>query len=664
MSSKDENLLWSPSVAQKSSSNLFKYMDWLKIHESLDFTDYDALWQWSVSKPDDFWVSILHFFEVSYSGSYKKVRSQINMPGVQWFEGIKLNYAEHIFKSYTEDTPAVIYKSENQDTKELSWKKLKTAVSKVKNYLSSQGVEKGDRVIGYLPNGPEATIAFLATNAIGAVWSSASPDFGLDALVDRFAQIAPKVLIASVGYSYNGKWFDKTEVVESLTQSIPTITSTVWVSKEHNSNHSLANRDIYWGSLMSDIQATKLTFERVDFNEPIWVLYSSGTTGKPKAITHSQGGILLEHYKYMTFHQDVKRGEKCFWYTTTGWMMWNYIQSSLLVGGTMVLYDGSPVYPSLDILWSYVDEKEITHFGTSAGFLLSCEKVGQIPNTKYDFKNLRSIGSTGSTLPPESFDWVYQKVKNDLWLTSISGGTDVCSAFVGGNPLKTIRRGEIQSIALGCKLEVWNDKGAVVETGDIGEMVIAAPMPSMPIFFWGDISNQQYTSSYFETYNNVWRHGDWIKITDNNGVKILGRSDATLNRGGVRIGTSEIYSAIDDVSEVADSLVVCIEHQDGSFFMPLFVQLKEGESLSDNLVKKIKNRLRLKYTARHVPDKIIEVESIPYTISGKKLETPVKKVLMGSPVQEVVNLGTLRNPESLQIFEELSNNIINDRKGQ
>jgi acetoacetyl-CoA synthetase len=636
-------LLWSPSEQFKKESNLNHYMLWLKKSYNLSFEDYHTLWQWSVDNVADFWESQWKYFDILHEGSHTDVcRDQ--MPHVTWFEGTSLNYAEHIFRKATEKYPAIIFKSEQSEVQEISWKTLTHHVSSLQQFLQQKGIKKGDCIGAYLPCIPEATVGLLAASSIGAIWSSCSPDFGSNAVIDRFAQINPKVLIAADSYCYNGKQFSKTDTINEIVKAIPSLEQIIIIS----GNEGVEEKFQSWRDIIS-IRPKVLEFTRVPFNHPIWILYSSGTTGLPKAIVHSQGGILLEQLKYGTFHNDFKPGEHCFWYTTTGWMMWNYIHGSLLAGATMVLYDGSPGYPDLNALWEFIEEVSIHHFGTSAGFILANLKGNIKPSEKFDLSSLRSIGSTGSTLPPEGFDWIYGYIKKDLWLASMSGGTDVCSAFVGGNPLWPVYAGEIQCRALGCKLETFDEEGKVVENEE-GEMVITQPMPSMPVFFWNDPEYVRYRESYFEMYTNVWRHGDWIKITPRHGVIIYGRSDATLNRGGVRIGTSEIYRAVDKVKEVKDSLILCIEKPGGEFWMPLFVLMNEGQLLSEEIKKKINSTIRADYSPRHTPDEIIAVPDIPYTISGKKTETPVKKVLMGKDPKKVVNAGALRNPASMDFF--------------
>jgi acetoacetyl-CoA synthetase len=503
-----------------------------------------------------------------------------------------------------------------------------------------------------MPNIPETTASFLAVNGTGAVWSSCSPDFGTASILDRFQQVEPSVLIAVDGYQYNGKFFDTRATVQQLIRSLPSLRAVLIVRNacQHDLARMEDERIRYWDEL--EPTAGTLTFERVPFQHPQWVLFSSGTTGLPKAITHSVGGMLLEQFKYGAFHNNFKPGDRCFWFTTTGWMMWNYIHGSLLAGGTLVLFDGSPAYPNLNTLWRLCAETKITYFGTSASFIMACKKAGIHPGQTYDLSALQSVGSTGSPLPPEGFQWIYDEVKRDVWLASMSGGTDVCSAFVGGNPLEPVNIGEIQCRALGCALESWSEEGEPL-TDEEGELVITRPMPCMPVYFWNDPEFKRYKESYFEYFPGVWRHGDWIRITPRNGIVIYGRSDATLNRGGVRIGTSEIYRAMDEIPEVADSLIVCIEQEGGNFWMPLFVKIKPPATLNETLTASIRRKIRENYSPRHVPDEIIEVPDIPYTLSGKKTETPVKKILMGKEAGKAVNTGTLRNPESVEYFVQL-----------
>ncbi|WP_115868699.1 acetoacetate--CoA ligase [Marinoscillum furvescens] len=639
-------ILWTPGQDLIKNSNLTSYIAWLQEAKSLHFSNYDELWKWSVDEVDAFWESIYEYFEVIDHGKYNQVTSGGHMPGVRWFEGSEINYAEHIFR-HAADGPAIIFQREGEDPVEVSWDELKQKTAAFAEYLLAQGVEKGDRVVGYIPNIPEATIAFLATCSIGAVWSSCSPDFGASSVVDRFLQIAPKVFVTVDGYQYGGKMFDRTAVVEEVINQLPSVKAVVEIPYL-TSDKKLATSDLWEACVSND--SSKLTFTPVPFSHPIWVLYSSGTTGQPKAITHSQGGVLLEHLKYVSFHNDVRAGERYFWYTTTGWMMWNFVQATLLCGATIVLYDGSPGFPDIKSLWKMAADLRVNHFGTSAPFIVACMKAKVDPASEFDLEALRSISSTGSPLPPEGFSWVYDHVKKDVWLCSMSGGTDVCSAFVGGCPVVPLYEGEIQRRALGCAMYAFDEKGTP-QINSVGEMVVTKPMPSMPIYFWNDTDQERYKESYFEMFPHVWRHGDWLEITDRNTLIIKGRSDATLNRHGIRIGTAEIYQSMSKVEAIQDSLVVNLELDGGHHYMPLFVVMKAGYSLSESVKKQIAQQLKADYTSRHVPDEVIEVTEIPLTISGKKMEAPVKKILMGHSAASSANLGAMKNPHSLQVFE-------------
>jgi len=643
-------ILWQPSEQFKRNSNLAKYMQWLKDNLNLECKDYDALWKWSVEHPAEFWKSISDYFKVIHHSSYSSVMSNDPMPYTKWFEGSTLNYAEHIFRNATDKHPAILFQSEHQPLAAISWDALKQKVAALQSFFIQQGIQPGDRIAGYLPNIPEATVSLLATMSVGAVWSSCSPDFGSASVMERFRQIEPRILIATDGYVYNGKSFNRMKDVKAIKAALPSVEKLIRIpftgSIIEEGNMAGA---VLWDEVMQT-SYTALQFTAVPFGHPIWILYSSGTTGIPKAITHSHGGVLLEHFKYLAFHNDVQPGENFFWFTTTGWMMWNYLHAALLLGATIVLYDGSPGYPDISALWRMATKIPVHHFGTSAPFIMACKKAGILPGEYGDLSALRSVSSTGSPLPQEGFDYVYEKIKKDLWLCSMSGGTDVCTAFVGGCSLLPVYEGEIQCRALGCEMYALDENGNRI-TDEVGEMVITRPMPSMPVFFWNDKQFEKYLSSYFETYPGIWRHGDWVKITPRNGVVILGRSDATLNRQGVRIGTAEIYRAVDTVPEVKDSLIVNIELPGGGDYMPLFVVMKENHSLTAEIKDTIKRTLRSTYSPRHVPDEIIAVNDIPYTISGKKMEMPVKKILMGKPLEQSVNAGSVKNPESLEFFK-------------
>lgn len=652
MLDREPAILWTPDDKTREHAHLTRYMRWLREHKRLSLDHYPALWAWSAEHPEAFWETVWEYFEVISHTPYERVLSGDEMPGARWFEGATLNYAEHVFRCKSPEHPALIFQNERGLSGQLSWAELEQQVAALAQFLLQSGVQRGDRVAAYLPNTPHAAVAVLAAMSIGAVWSSCSPDFGVSSVVDRFAQIEPKVLIAVDGYTYNGKPFDKREAVRDICRQLPSLQRVVWVPylDAHPRPEGLPGVVLWDEALQTP--AGPLAFEPLPFAHPLWVLYSSGTTGIPKAIVHSHGGNLLEHLKYLHFHNDVHPGERFFWYSTTGWMMWNFTIGSLLADATAVLYDGSPAYPSLDVLWKLAEQTRITHFGTSAPFILSCRKADLSPKDTCDLSALRSIGSTGSPLPPEGFRWVYERVKPNVWLSSMAGGTDVCTAWVGGNPLLPVYEGEIQCRCLGCAMESWDEDGHPVPPGEVGEMVVTRPMPSMPVFFWNDPDGSKYRSSYFEHYPGVWRHGDWLCITPRQTLIILGRSDATLNRQGVRIGTAEIYRALDQIPEIRDALILNLERPDGSDWMPLFVQLEPGATLDDALQQRIRNTLRTECSPRHVPDAIIAAPDIPYTISGKKMETPVKKILQKKPLDKAYNPDSMRNPEAMQFFIE------------
>jgi acetoacetyl-CoA synthetase len=651
-------VLWEPTAAAVESANLTAYTDWLRAGRGVDVTTYPELWQWSVDDLEAFWNSIFDYFKVSYDGERGPALASRAMPGAEWFPGIRVNWAERAFAGKDDDAVAILHASELRELDEITWGELRAKVAACAAGLRSLGVEKGDRVVAYLPNVAEAAVAFLAVASIGAIWSSASPDFGAGSLIDRFAQIEPKVLIAVDGYRYGGKDFDRTPVVRQLQEAIPSVEYTVllpYLDPEADATSGAAALEnvVRWDDLLVAGEGTELTFERVPFDHPLWVLYSSGTTGLPKAIVQGQGGILLEQLKKMHLHVDAKPGDRLFWFTTTGWMMWNFIVSGLLTEAAIVLYDGNPGFPDMGALWDLAEKAGITMFGTSAAYISACMKAGEEPAAGRDLSRLRSVGSTGSPLAPEGFDWIYEHVGSDTWLFSTSGGTDLCTAFVGGVPTLPVYRGELQARALGAKVESWDPEGHP-HIGVVGELVITEPMPSMPLFLWNDPDGTRLRESYFEMYPGIWRHGDWIEITERGTAIIHGRSDSTINRGGIRIGTAEIYRAVLESDEIVDALVVDLPRDGTDGVIELFVVLREGAELDDELRKTLARAIRERCSPRHVPDEVRAIKAVPRTLSGKVVEVPTKRVLMGADPTKVVSRDSLANPEAFDYFVELA----------
>ncbi len=647
--------LWEPSAELVERSRLREYMRWLEAERGLRFETYDELWRWSTTDLAAFWSSIWDFFGVQSTNRYLQVLPKREMPGAEWFRGAHLNYAEHLFAGKDDAEAAILHASELRELSELSWGELRAQVAATAAGLRGLGVERGDRVVAYMPNVPEAIVAFLATASIGATWSSCSPDFGPASVIDRFAQIEPRVLFAVDGYRYGGKDFDRRETLAELQEAMPSLARTVVLPYLDPAPELAALRDAMpWEELLAAGKGADLEFERVPFDHPLWVLYSSGTTGLPKAIVQSQGGILLEHLKKLNLHVDAHPGDRLFWFTTTGWMMWNFLVSGLLTRAAIVLYDGNPGHPDMGVLWDLAERAGVTMFGTSASYIAACMKAGVEPGAGRDLSRLGAVGSTGSPLSPEGFDWIYEHLGAGTWLFSTSGGTDLCTAFVGGCALLPVYRGELQGRALGAAVEAWDEDGNSV-IDEVGELVVTEPMPSMPVFFWGDDERQsRYRASYFERYPGVWRHGDWIEITSRGTAVIYGRSDSTINRSGVRMGTSEIYRAVLGIDEIVDALVVDVPRPGTEGWMPLFVVLREGAELDDELRREIARRVRTQCSPRHVPDEVFAIAEVPRTLSGKALEVPVKRILMGTPPEQAASRDSLANPAALDWFTEFA----------
>jgi acetoacetyl-CoA synthetase len=652
LASGEGEVLWQPTPAQADATRLAAYQRWLAQERGLRLPDYAALWQWSVDDIETFWQTIWDFFDVQADGSRQPVLASRTMPGAEWYPNARLNYAEHVFRHADPNAPALIARGENTPTREVSWAELQRDTGALAARMRQWGIVAGDRVASYLPNRVETVVAFLACASIGAIWSSCAPDMGAGVVLDRLRQISPKLLLATDSTSYNGKTQDRAAVVDELLRELPSVKAVVHIDGPLAAQRPVAWRDrTAWSAA---IEATaELTFTRLPFSHPLWIVYSSGTTGMPKAMVHGHGGIVLTHLKTLALQQDLRPGDRMLFLGGTGWIVWNLQLGALLTGASIVLYDGNPAWPNQEALWRFMDEYRVTSFGCGAAFLINAMKDGVRPREFAPMPRLRAIYSTGSPLPIDAYRWVYGNVKPDLWLASISGGTDIASGFVACAPTLPVTGGEIQCAELGVAAYAFNDAGKPV-VDEVGELVITKPMPSMPLYFWNDPEGKRYRESYFETFDGVWRHGDWIRFTPRGTCVIYGRSDSTINRFGIRMGTAEIYRVVEELPEVRDSLVVDLEFLGRPSFMPLFVVLKPGCVLDAALKGRIAGEIRSKASARHVPNEVYEVAEIPRTLTGKKMEVPVRKLLLGMAREKVASADSMVNPASLEFFVALA----------
>lgn len=653
---KEGDLIWQPSPAVIENANLSHYMRWLAENKIAQVTNYDELWQWSVTEIADFWQSIVQYRDIQFTKEADSVLTDSAMPGARWLPGAEINYTQNIFHKRNDTQPMMLMKAEDSPLQTLSWSEVYDKVHRLATVMRDMGITKGDRVVNFMPNRAETIIALLATASIGAIWSSCAPDFGAKSVLDRFTQIEPKLLFAVDGYRYGGKDYDRRDVVAELQEKLASLEHTILVPHISPDTSGLEQSSLWNNVLDNATPSAELEFEPVPFDHPLWILYSSGTTGLPKPIVHGHGGIILEHAKSLALHHDLREGDRFFWYTSTGWMMWNYLLGALFSGASIIVYDGSPAYPDMNSLWQLAEESGMTYLGTSAAFISACIKAEIQPDQYYDLSKIRGLGSTGSPLSLSGFEWVYENINSDLALESLSGGTDICTGFVGGVRTKAIYAGEIQGASLGCYVMAYDDDANPV-IDEVGELVVTKPMPSMPIYFWNDPEMQRYKDSYFEMFDGIWRHGDWIKINERGGCVIYGRSDSTINRQGIRMGTSEIYQAVEALDEILDSLIIDLELLGRESYMPLFVVLREGLELSDELSNRIKKTIRATVSPRHAPDEIFQIDEVPYTLSGKKIEVPIRKILLGHDLQKAANPGAMRNPHTLQYFIDFAQRL-------
>jgi len=645
--------LWTPSPQRRSEARLTNYMDWLGQQDNEQcFAEYPQLWQWSVDQPDAFWKSVWEYFEIQSPTPWSSVLHGESLIDSQWFSGAQVNYTRQVFAQTKGAHPAILTGDESGVRDSLSWHELEKQVGSLAFHLSELGVGRGDRVVAWLPNRSEAVIAFLACASLGAIWSICSPDMGVVGVLDRFKQIEPKVLIACSVYQYSGKRFERDPVLEQIRQALPSLTHTILVGPTGDDRPPAIRGLLEWQALVGGDHPLNPTW--LPFDHPLWIVYSSGTTGTPKPIVHGHGGIILSMSVVLGFHNDLGPNDRYHWYSSTGWIMWNCQVSGLLLGSTVCLFDGNPGYPDLSSLWRFAADCKVTFFGAGAAFYASCLKADIYPDRLFDLSSLRSVGSTGSPLSPESYEWIYQRVAGgDIWLTPMSGGTDLAGPFIGGVPILPVYAGEMQCRVLGAAVSAFDEAGNSL-IDEVGELVCTRPMPNMPLYFWNDPGNQRYLDSYYDLYPGIWRHGDWIRITPRGGVIIYGRSDATINRHGIRMGTSELYRAVEALPEILDCLVVDLEYLGRASYMPLFIVLKPSLVLDEALRDRINHCIRTSLSARHVPNEIVLVEQIPRTLSGKKLELPIKKLLMGQPLESVVNRDSMANPESLDWYAEFA----------